>query len=82
MTLTVEQLKHFAMHLPDTSKPTGDRIRFAVDHPVRANFPEERIDASYYRPHDTVEFRARGVNVEGARCLGWYYHDLLVKVCV
>lgn len=84
MAVSMEQLREMADRLPRTRREfCGSHYRVSCAPEINpVSYREHNIVSSWDMRCETVEFRHRDVLVDGVRCLAWYYHDLLVKVCV
>lgn len=56
-----------------STKDYYDTVRGIYSHSMHIPFME---------PIEAIEFRARKLTVDGVKCRGWYYGDILVKVTV
>lgn len=91
MSISIKQLQEAASKIPD--RMNSDYVRVLLD---RKLYGEEyvsyqdlmalRQDAFAYNatiePLRTIDFRSRNLVVDGVKCRGWYYSDILVKVTV
>lgn len=83
MTVSIDTLKRLADKLP--AEPREPVMSMAVMPEIPMEL-YRHCDAAELRQQavrcDRITFRAKITSVEGVRCTAWYYHDLLVKVCV
>lgn len=84
MAVSMEQLREMADRLPRTRRECrGNYMSFAHMPEISpASYREHNVVASWDMRVDKIEFHCRETTVDGVRCLAWYYHDLLVRVCV
>lgn len=84
MAVSLDTLREMAERLPRTRRECRDRY-YRVAHLPEINpvsYRDHDIVSSWDMRVDKIEFQHREVLVDGVRCLAWYYHDVLVKVCV
>jgi len=85
-TLSIHDLKELAKKLPDNVSEHGSPYyKVAIPGGPMSRYHDCYSDYRYARDIPsikTIEFRAERTYLDGAKVIGWYYHDLLVKVSV
>lgn len=80
--ILMSDLKKLAEKLPEKPR-IGPNYRLPIMQPIVAHRyrPEDYSNASELA-YDTITFHWRPVDVEGREAVGWFYKDVLVRVCV
>ncbi|MBD9511903.1 hypothetical protein IB265_34710 [Ensifer sp. ENS10] len=84
MAVSMEELREMADRLPRTIRECRDRYYTVAHLPeiTPTSYRDRNIVSAWHMQVDKITFHHREVLVDGVRCLAWYYHDVLVRVCV
>lgn len=78
--ISLSDLIKYADKLP--SRAEGKYFRMSYMHePFRPYSIHDEMVRADFHCH-TLEFRQERTKVDGVPATAWYYHDVLVKVCV